>query len=42
LPISAAVVGMGSLEHLKINVAAVRDAAPLNKQQRKALEKHMS
>ncbi len=42
LPISAAVVGMGSLEHLRINVAAVRDAGPLNKQQRKALEKHMS
>jgi hypothetical protein len=42
LPISAAVVGMRSLEHLKINVAAVRDARPLNKQQRKALETHMS
>lgn len=42
LPISAAVVGMGSLEHLRINVAAVRDAQPLNKEQRKVLETQMS
>jgi hypothetical protein len=42
LPISAAVVGMGSLEHLKVNVAAVRDARPLNGQERRLLEKHMS
>lgn len=42
LPISAAVVGMGSLEHLRINVAAARDAQPLNKEERKAMEKHMS
>lgn len=42
LPISAAVVGMGSLEHLKVNVAAVRDAKPLNEQQRKELEQRMA
>jgi aryl-alcohol dehydrogenase-like predicted oxidoreductase len=42
LPISAAVVGMGSLEHLKVNVAAVRDARPLNEQERKRLEKQMA
>jgi aryl-alcohol dehydrogenase-like predicted oxidoreductase len=42
LPISAAVVGMGSLEHLQTNVAAARDKQPLNKEERKALEKHMS
>jgi len=41
LPISGAVIGMGSLEHLRINVAAVRDKKPLDKQQREALEKHM-
>ncbi len=38
LPISAAVVGMGSLEHLRNNVSAVRDAQPLNKKERKVLE----
>lgn len=42
LSISAAVVGMGSLEHLKVNVAAVRDARPLNGQERRRLEKQMS
>lgn len=42
LPISAAVVGMGSVEHLRINVSAVCNAQPLDKEQRKALEKHMS
>jgi len=42
LPISAAVVGMGSLEHLRINVSAVRDAEPLNKKEREVLQKHMS
>jgi len=42
LPISAAVVGMGSLEHLRTNVAAARDEQPLNKDERKTLEKHMS
>ena len=41
LPISAAVVGMGSLEHLRTNVAAVRNEQPLNKDERKALEKHI-
>jgi hypothetical protein len=41
LPISAAVVGMGSLEHLQTNVAAARDKQPLNEEERKALEKHM-
>lgn len=38
LPISAAVVGMGSLEHLRNNVSAVRDAQSLNKKERKVLE----
>jgi aryl-alcohol dehydrogenase-like predicted oxidoreductase len=42
LPLSVAVVGMSSLEQLRTNVAAVRDAEPLNKQERLALEKHMS
>ncbi len=42
LPISAAVVGMASLEHLKVNVAAARDAEPLGKRQRKGLEKYMA
>jgi len=42
LPISAAVVGMGSLEHLRTNMTAARDAQPLNKDERKAMEKHMS
>ncbi len=42
LPISVAIVGMSSLEQLRINVAAVRDAEPLNKQERLALEKQMS
>ena len=42
LPISAAVVGMASLDHLRINVAAARDEKPLDKTERIALEKHMS
>jgi len=42
LPITAAVVGMGSLEHLRINVAAARDAQRLDQAERKELEKHMS
>jgi len=42
LPISAAVAGMASLEHLRSNVAAATDAQPLNKERRKKLEKHMS
>ncbi len=41
LPISVAVVGMSSLQQLRINVAAAREA-PLNDQQRKALEARMS
>ncbi len=42
LQVSAANVGMASLEHLRINVAAARDEKPLDEQERKALEKHMS
>ena len=42
LPISAAVVGMGSLEHLKVNVGAVRDDRPLSEPERKELEQRMS
>jgi len=42
LPISAAVVGMGSLEHLRINVSAARDAQPLNEEERKTLERAMT
>jgi aryl-alcohol dehydrogenase-like predicted oxidoreductase len=42
LPISAAVVGMASLEHLRINVAAARDVQPLSVEERKLLEKQMS
>lgn len=42
LPVSAAVVGMGSLEHLRINVAAARDAEPFNERRRKRLEKRMA
>lgn len=41
LPISAAVVGMSSLEHLRINTAAARDAQPLSIEERKTLEKQM-
>lgn len=41
LPISAAVVGMGSFEHLQINMSAARDVQPLSKEERKVLEKHM-
>lgn len=42
LPLSVAVVGMSSLAQLRMNVAAVRDQEPLNKQERLALEKQMS
>jgi len=42
LPISAAIVGMGSLEQLRVNVAAVCDSQPLGEAQRKELEKHMA
>ena len=41
LPISVAVVGMSSLEQLRINVAAAREA-PLDRAQRKALETRMN
>ena len=40
LPVSVAVVGMSSLEQLRINVAAAREA-PLDRAQRKALEARM-
>ncbi len=42
LPISAAVVGVSSLEHIPVNVAAVSNAQPLNVNERKRLEEHMS
>lgn len=42
LPISAAVVGMGSLEQLRVNVAAVCDGRPLDETQRKELERNMA
>lgn len=42
LPITVAVVGMSSLEQLRVNVAAARDAAPLDELQRKALEARMA
>jgi aryl-alcohol dehydrogenase-like predicted oxidoreductase len=41
LPVSVAVVGMSSLEQLRINVTAAREA-PLDAVQRKALEKRMN
>jgi aryl-alcohol dehydrogenase-like predicted oxidoreductase len=42
LPISAAIVGMGSLEQLQVNVAAVCDSQPLDEAHRKELEEHMA
>lgn len=36
------VVGMKSLEHLRVNVAAAGDGQPLNKDERRRLEKHMA
>jgi len=42
LPISAAVVGMGSLEQLRVNVAAVCEGRPLDEAQRKELESRMA
>lgn len=42
LPITVAIVGMASVEHLKTNVAAARDFKPLNDAERKELEKLMS
>jgi len=42
LPVTAAVVGMGSLEQLRANVCAARDLAPLNNRERELLEKLMA
>jgi aryl-alcohol dehydrogenase-like predicted oxidoreductase len=42
LPICAAVVGMGSLEQLRLNVAAASTKLPLNPEERKALEKDLA
>ena len=42
LPISAAIVGMNSLAHVRANVATVCEKPPLDEQQRHALEVHMS
>ncbi len=42
LPISTAIVGTGSMEQLKVNLTAARSAAPLNAQERTALEVRMA
>ncbi len=42
LPITVAVVGMGSLNELRANVGAAGDLAPLDDSEREALEKLMS
>jgi aryl-alcohol dehydrogenase-like predicted oxidoreductase len=42
LPISSAVIGMGSLEQLQYNVAAVINMPPLNEKERKELTMFMS
>ena len=42
LPISAAIIGMSSLGHIPVNVAAVCDARPLDARQRKRLQEHMA
>jgi aryl-alcohol dehydrogenase-like predicted oxidoreductase len=42
LPVSAAVVGMGSIEQLRANVHAARDLSPLNESERESLEKLMA
>ncbi len=42
LPIMVAVVGMGSLEQLQVNVRAARDFAPLNDEERQSLENLMA
>jgi aryl-alcohol dehydrogenase-like predicted oxidoreductase len=42
LPIAAAVVGMNSLDHLRVNVAAACKNKPLTAEERKALEAHMA
>lgn len=41
LPITVAIIGMGSLDQLRENVRAARDFAPLNEAERKELEKRM-
>ena len=42
LPVSVASVGMASLDHLRINVAAAKEQKPFNEQERKSLETHMA
>jgi len=42
LPITAAIVGMNCLAHVRTNVATVWEKQPLNEEERKALEAHMS
>jgi aryl-alcohol dehydrogenase-like predicted oxidoreductase len=42
LPITAAVVGMGSLEHLKTNTQAVRELPPLSRRERESLQEFMA
>ena len=42
LPISVAVIGMASIEQLKVNVAAARDFAALDATERGRLEKAMA
>jgi len=42
LPITAAVVGMNSLAHVRANVATVCEKQPLSEEERRALEAHMS
>jgi aryl-alcohol dehydrogenase-like predicted oxidoreductase len=42
LPITAAVVGMGSLEQLQANIHAARDLQPLNKEEQTSLEELMA
>lgn len=42
LPISSAVVGVDSIEELKVNVAAVRDRTPMTETERRQLERHMN
>jgi uncharacterized protein len=42
LPITAAVVGMNSLAHVRANVATVGEKPPLHEQERRVLEVHLS
>jgi len=42
VPVTAAVVGMGSLEQLRANVRAARDLRPLDEGERKSLERLMA